>query len=53
LERNARGNTGPPGGAPLLRYRKQAKSVHTARLASCPAANFVLLIADCSSDGTT
>jgi len=32
---------------------QRADNVHTGRLANCPAADFVHLIADCSSDRTT
>jgi hypothetical protein len=37
---------------PSFEIQKE-NNVHTARLTRCPAANFVHLIADCSSDGTT
>jgi len=32
---------------------QKANNVHTTRLAMCPAAKFVHLIANCFSDGTT
>jgi hypothetical protein len=31
---------------------QKANNIQTVRLARCPAANFVLLFAHCSSDGT-
>jgi hypothetical protein len=37
---------------PSFEIQKE-NNVDTARFARCPAANFVHLIADCPSDGTT